>query len=136
MSELPHIDPEAGLRQMVMDAVTLPQKQVGQWPESDDVTPLEEKLPYVSVEVNGGEQDYFASEPIVDIDVFADRKSEAKNVAAAIVLYFLRYPQSVVVDGRYFMVDHVDIISVPQDIPWDDPKIRRQSVTIKPTVRR
>lgn len=136
MAELAHIDPESGLRAMVMAATGYPEARVGQWPESDDFVTLSEKLIYVSVEVNGGEQDYFESAPIIDIDVFALKKLDAKNAIATIVLYFLRYPQSVVVDGRHFMVDAVDIISVPQDMPWEDPKIRRQSVTIKPTVRR
>lgn len=139
--ELPHIDPEKGVRLMVRAAVSeyaeinLTESQVGQWPTSGQ-TVIDADHDYISVEVGDGTQDYFESNPIIDIDVFTyDNKARAKKLASAISLYFLRYPQSVMVEGRLFQVD-VARCSVPKGMPWDDTKIRRISATLQLTVRR
>lgn len=133
--ELPHIDAEAGFRLMVAVAIGLPAAQIGGWPTGTDVVALEDKLPYVSVSVGGGDQNYFQATPIIDVDVFASTVSSTKTLTEDLSLYFLRYPQSVVVGGRVFMLDNAEV-TIPQDMPWEDPKIRRRSVTIQATVRR
>lgn len=105
---------------------------VGEFPGSG----LAEKLPYVSVELVDGVQDFFESNPVVDIDVFAGSRAEAKRVAAAIVMGFLRYPRSVQVKDVVVTIDSVSILTSPVKRPWEDSNIRRQSATIQFSVRR
>lgn len=122
----------AFLETLELEGVDDPDTQIGEWPGSD----LDQKLPYIAVEVVDGPADYLESEPVVDIDVFAATRKGAKSIAAAIQLAFLRYPSGVNVAGTWVTIDRVVCTGLPVKREWDDPSIRRQSATYQLTVRR
>lgn len=135
MEELPHVYADDLAREAILgfhlEGIDDP-LQVGEFPGSD----LDEKLPYVSVEVVTGRADYFEQDPIVDIDVFAKTRAEAKKLAGAIQLAFLQYPHSVQVAEREVTIDTVNCNRLPVKMPWEDPQIRRQAATYQFSVRR
>lgn len=133
-----YIYADEGLRSLILaqnDAILgqLDDDNLGEYPGTD----LLDKLPYVSIEVVDGSGDRFETEPVVDIDVFAASRAEAKSVAAAIALLILRYPESVqVAGGQIFTIDSATCIRFPVKLPWEDSQIKRQSATYQLSVRR
>lgn len=134
MSEpLPFMDPEEGLRALLLaNFPNLDEINVGNFP----TTGLAQKLPYVSVELQGGLQTYFEDEPLIDLDFFATTKDGAKNLAAEVLASLLDSHRTVVVGSRRFTIDTVGVIRRPVKEPWDDEKIRRQSAIIQISIRR
>ena len=134
--ETPFRDPEEATREFVLDCFKdledFGAANVGNFPGPG----LAEKLPYVSVDLVDGPADYFEASPIMAIDVFAGRKDLAKKLAWELQLYFMRYPQVVEVQGRAFVLDFAECLSIPHDVPWDDTKVRRQSARYQITSRR
>jgi hypothetical protein len=135
MAEETHVDADELIRELVLslalDGIETPH-QVGEFPGSD----LEKHLPYIAIEVVTGTADYFEQEPIIDVDVFASSRAEAKKVAGAIQLAFLQYPWSVQVAGRNVTIDEMRCNRLPVKLPWEDPEIRRQSATYQFSARR
>lgn len=135
MAEETHVYADELMRELVLslgiEELEDPE-QVGEFPGSD----LKDRLPYVAIEVVTGTADYFEQEPIIDIDVFASSRSEAKKVAAALQLAFLQYPWSVQVAERNVTIDEVRCNRTPVKLPWEDPEVRRQSATYQLSVRR
>lgn len=138
MAEEPHVAIDDAVRNFILtvplgdDGEVLTEEHVGEFPGLG----LKNKLPYISIEVVSGAADYLEQDPVVDIDVFADSRAQAKKLAAALQLAFLRYPHSVQVADRTITIDRAVCISLPVKLPWEDEKIRRQSATYQFSVRR
>lgn len=142
MSELPHIDPLEGVRELILkwwNDDELPtaapadvEKHVGEYPASG-VVPV---LDFVALDLVGGQQTYFDSRPLIAVDVFSKYRSTAKSLAAAISLQFLRYPDVVPVGDRFFMIDRAVCIQQPTSAAWEDENIRRLTARYELSVRR
>lgn len=124
------VDPEAGIRALLL--AEFPDLEVGETPG----TGLAEKLPYVAVDLQGGAQDYFQDDPVLDIDCFAPTKAAAKLLAAEVSAFLCCYPHTVMVGTRRFTIDSVGVVRRPVPEPWDDESIRRVSATYQLSARR
>lgn len=130
---LPFINPAEGLRELILaNFPDLLEINVGLFPG----TALGDKLPYIAIEVQGGGQDYFTDEPLVDMDFFATTHGGANLLAGEVTSFFLRYPQSIVVGTRRFTIDRVGVVRRSVKEPWDDENIGRESATFQFTIRR
>lgn len=136
----PHIYADEGIRALILaqtDLILGPlgDLNIGEYPGADLKTRIGDYA-YVSIEVVDGNADRFESEPVVDVDVFALTRAKAKSVAAAIMLLFVRYPETVQVAGGHFTIDRASCLRSPVKLPWDDDTIKRQSATYQLSVRR
>lgn len=134
MSEpLPFLDPRLGLRELLLaNFVDLAPVNIGRFPG----TSLGDKLPYVAIEIQGGAQNYFTDEPVMDIDYFAATNAATSLLAAEVSAFLLGYPHTVLVGTRRFTIDSVGIPRRPVQEPWDDENIGRESATYQFTIRR
>src|SRR5688500_15590596 len=114
------IDPENGIRLLIVDRLELDEDQVRSYPEAELPT-----SPYVSVEVIDGYATELEDEPIVEINVWAERWSQVKSLHTEISDAILRYPRSVTVGNRRFVVDNPRCNSRASREDWPDEKIRR-----------
>lgn len=90
---------------------------------------LQNHLPFVRIKRRGGTNDQFSDYARVDIDVFAETRAVGVPLTEEIRQYLL--------DGwalRQF--DWVVTESGPQELPWDDPNVRRWVSTYRITARR
>ena len=97
---------------------------------------VETNLPYLRVEVVGGQGDRFGRTSLVDVEVFAGTYREAVSLAEALSAYLLGYPRSVMVGERLVVLDVVVETRPPVELPWDDSQIRRFAATYQISVRR
>lgn len=143
MAELAHLDPEEGVRALILKWAAddigirgLPDdasNHVGRWLE----TGLAAAAPYVSVDLIGGPQTYFDAHPVLQIDWFSDvSTADVKSMAADTTLRFLQYPDSVAIGDRTFLVDSASVIQQPLKTEWEDENIRRMSARFELSVRR
>lgn len=100
----------------------------------DQIT--EELLPFIRVERIGGARMRLSDHPIVDIDVLAKTRGEARLVSEAISSLLFRYPGMVVVGTRGVKFDSVECLRSPTRAPYDDDTVRRYGATYQISVRR
>lgn len=127
----PFIDVEAALVDLLTDLVTNP-ADVGTVIPSDLQTRLAAGRKVIRVRVIGGSDDRISDHPRVDIETFAATRADAKSLAETI-------RQRLISGGHrtaHGVIDHVATEVVPQEIPYDDPAIRRWSATYRLTARR
>lgn len=137
MAEIPHQDPVAGFRALLLaqtdsEIGPLGEENVGGWPDQG----LLEKLDYVSVDLIDGDQNYFEQTAYLQVDVFSATRAKAKSLSAAISMLVVGYPEGVPLEGRVFQIDRGVCISSPRNAEWEDTKIRRQSARYEISVRR
>jgi hypothetical protein len=125
------IDPENGIRLLIVDKTSATVDQVGTYPQAELPTSI-----YVSVEVIDGFATELEDEPIVEINVWGPSTREVKSLHQEISDAILRYPRSVMVGNRRFVVDNPRCNSRAAREDWPDEKIRRMSAMFQFTVRR
>lgn len=81
-------------------------------------TDLQGNLPFIRVIRRGGPNDRISDQASVDIDVFAATRASGVPLCEVIRQYLLT---------SYEMpeIDRVSTSSGPQELPWDDPNVRR-----------
>lgn len=125
------IDPEDGIRHLIAAKTDLTLEQIGTWP-AGELPPL----PYVSVEVLDGGASELTDDPVVEINGWFPSTKTAKVTMQAICDAILRYPRSVAVGERRFVVDNPGIVQRPTREDWAEDKVRRWSVLTQFSVRR
>jgi len=130
------IDPENGLRLLLIEKTSLTDTQVGSWPAAE--VPLAASLDalYVSVEVIDGLATELEDEPIVEVNVWGRTTRAVKDAHTEISDAILRYPKSVMVGERKFVVDNPRCNRRATREDWPDEKVRRMSAMFQFSVRR
>lgn len=100
----------------------------------DEVT--DDLLPFVRVERIGGPRTRLNDHPLVDIDVLARTRDDARSLAERISTLLFSYPGMVVVGSRGVKFDSVDNPRTPARVPFDDDTVRRYGATYQISVRR
>lgn len=76
---------------------------------------------WIRIAIIGGSQSQIECFPVLDVHTFASTYREAELLAWAINGLLLSYP---LVMGRLVLTD-ATVGQIPNDVPWDDPKVRR-----------
>jgi len=98
---------------------------------------LDVTLPYVRVDRVGGRQEKLLETPVLDLDVFHSSRPLAVSLSETISTFLLGYPHAVVLPGgRKVILDIIEQVSPPVEVPWDDSNIRRFLSSYQITVRR
>lgn len=94
-------------------------------------------LPHVQVYGFGGERERLNDYPTLDVAVFAADYATAANLAERIDTRLLGYPIVVESSGRSVVLDSVEVVSLPVEVPWDpEGTIRRFQATYSISIRR
>lgn len=132
MPELgPFPDIEQALMDLLSDLVTDP-ADVGTVVPADLQTRITAGRIVIRVRCIGGTDDRFFDNPRVDIEVYAGTRAAAMPLAETI-------RQRLISKGRrtaYGVIDRADTEVRPQEVPYDDPDIRRVSATYRLSARR
>ena len=88
--------------------------------------------PVIRVRCIGGSDDRFFDNPRVDVEVFAASRAVAMPLAEAIRQRLISKPRLT----AFGVIDRADTEVRPQEIPYDDPDIRRISATYRLSTRR
>lgn len=132
---LPFADAEEAIRVLLLrelDDVLTDPKQVGV-----DFPPGNSPLPFIRVEKTQlGRRERLNDYPVLDVEVLAGTRSEAKSLIERIDTLFLDYPHSVVISSGVAVLDMVTVPVVPASRPWDSPSVRRFAGTYQFSVRR
>jgi hypothetical protein len=98
---------------------------------------LKDVLPFVRVGRIGGPQGKLEDRPVVDIEVFHDTLTGARDLDSALTAYLHSGRlQADLGSNVLVVIDAVRTETTGQEIPWDDPEIRRVASTHTFTVRR
>lgn len=97
---------------------------------------LKDRLPFAAVARIGGPQSALESNPLVDIDIFADTRPAAYSLSARVSAFLLGYPRSVKVGTRLLVLDSVFETSGQVELPWEDADVRRFKSTYQISARR
>lgn len=98
---------------------------------------LKDVLPFVRLGRVGGPQTKLEDRPVVDVEVFAGTLGAARNLDAGITTYLHSGRRQADLGSNVLVViDAVRTETTGQEIPWDDPEIRRVASTHTLTVRR
>lgn len=95
------------------------------------VTPpdLQAHLPFIRVRRAGGSDNGRSDAPRVDVEVFAATRAIGFGVAETIRDHLIH-------DFAVPSIDRVTTETGPQELPWEDPDIRRWLVTYRVVTRR
>ncbi len=138
MSETPFISVERGVAALALSkeppqGVTLPQAtNVGEYPGLGLVA----RMPYLSIEIIDGTQDFLTDEPLVEVNAFTASWSASESLLNHISLSLMGYPRSVTLGSRRFVVDSCRTIQRPRREDWEDDKVRRMSAIYQLSIRR
>jgi len=80
---------------------------------------------FVRVSALGGPETLITTRPTVDIDVFAGSRREARDLSQRIHQWLVRYPHRVWYDARFVVLDTVRVSMSPQEVDWQDSRVRR-----------
>ena len=83
-------------------------------------------LPYVQVFAVSGTRDRRNAYPVIDVSVFGSSYVGAETLAEQIDAALLGYPLTVSSGGRSVLVDRVDVVSNPVELPWDTESTARR----------
>lgn len=98
---------------------------------------LKDVLPFVRVGRIGGPETELESRPVVDVEVFHSTLTGARSLDSSITAYLHSgRRQADLGSGVLVVIDNVRTETTGQEIPWDDPEIRRVASTHTLTVRR
>jgi len=119
---------------VAMDAIERYFQLLGETVHLGDQTPdegLESRLPFIRVgrtggaPIRGGEH---TDRPVVDVDVLAGSRAEAKRIANLIEQLLMSTPHP---------IDHCNVLMGPQRIPWvEGSPIRRMYASYHLSLRR
>lgn len=91
-------------------------------------------LPFIRVRRVGGGSDRLNDYPTVDVDVFHDTAVNGESLAE-LVRQLLTTPGLPAVPLRG-LLDRVEVVTGPQELPWADTRVRRFGATYRITARR
>jgi hypothetical protein len=129
------IDPEEGLRALLAQETSATLAQIGVWPAAEPPLATDDAV-YISVEIIDGYATELEDEPIVEINVWGRKWSKVKSTHVEISDAILRYPRSVAVGDRRFVIDNPRCNSRAAREDWPDEKVRRMSAVFQFSVRR
>jgi hypothetical protein len=93
---------------------------------------LTQMLPFVRVMRHGGYSDRLSDHAYIDIDVYAPHRGDGVALAEAIRQYLTGPPPHI---GRV-VIDRIDNMAAPQELPWGDRGVRRFAATYLVVARR
>lgn len=93
---------------------------------------LDQRFPFVRAYVVAGTDDGLTDRSVVDIDVFADRREQARALAERIRTELTVYPP--VVGGVILDTAFTEVR--PRRLPWPDEQTRRWGATYRLSARR
>lgn len=127
----PFIDVEYALMDLFADLVTDPADVVTVLP-NDLQARLADGRKLIRVRVIGGGDDRISDHPRIDVETFASTRAVARPLAETI-------RQRLISGGHrtvHGVIDHATTEVGPQEIPYDDPDVRRWSATYRLSTRR
>lgn len=127
----PFVDVEKALMDLFADLVTDPADVVTVIPD-DLQTRLAADRPVIRVRVVGGSDDRISDHPRVDVETFGPTRAVSKPLAETI-------RQRLLAGGHrtaHGVIDRATTEVGPQEIPYDDPDVRRWSATYRLSTRR
>lgn len=95
---------------------------------------LDTQLPFIRVRRVGGASDHINDYPTVDLEVFHNTAVNGESLAE-LVRQHLTTPGLPAVPLRG-VIDTVEVIAGPQELPWADTRVRRYGTTYRITARR
>ncbi len=93
---------------------------------------VQSRLPFVRMADIGGNDDGITDIPLIDIDVFHDSFSHARDLAKGIQARLLGYPHII----GSTVIDRVRTAMRPHDVPWDDDRVHRFYASYQISARR
>lgn len=93
-------------------------------------------LPFLRVVRFGGGDDRFTDSARIDIDAFEETRPVARLLAETVRQRLLSYPHVVSSDGLTIVIDRVDTLTGPQEVPWGNPGLRRFTASYTLSARR
>lgn len=100
-------------------------------------TGLSGRMPFVRVNVFGGDDTRMNLYPTFDLETFAATYAVASDLARRIEAKLIGYPFSVSSGGRTVLVDRVEVLSPAVEVEWQqDSTIRRFQGTYQFSIRR
>ena len=94
-------------------------------------------LPHVQAYGFGGSRTRLEDHPAIEVQVFAADYDTAADLAERIDTGLMGYPLRVESSGRSVVLDSVNVISPPVEVPWDtEGTIRRFQATYSLSIRR
>jgi hypothetical protein len=95
---------------------------------------LDTQLPFIRVRRVGGNSDQVNDYPTVDVEVFHSTAVNGESLAE-LVRQYLTTPGLPAVPLRG-VIDRVEVLTGPQELPWADTRVRRYGATYRITCRR
>lgn len=125
MVDAAFIDEEAAVIDLLSDLVD---------GKIDTETPadLQSNLPFIRVVRLGGTDDRTSDSGRIDVDCFAKLRTDTKTLAMAAQQLLISYPH-VTAAG---VIDRVATDVAPNEVPWNNPAIRRFIASYNVIVRR
>lgn len=98
---------------------------------------LKDVLPFVRLTRIGGPQGVLEDRPVVDVEVFHTTLKQARELDSGLTAYLHGgRRQADLGSGVLVVLDAVRTETTGQELPWDDPDVRRVASTHVLTVRR
>jgi hypothetical protein len=96
---------------------------------------LDTQLPFIRVRRVGGNSDQVNDYPTVDVEVFHNSAVNGESLAELVRQYLTApgLPAGVTARG---VIDRVEVLNGPQELPWADTRVRRFGATYRITCRR
>lgn len=101
---------------------------------SETPSDLQTRMPFVRIDRVGGNSDWVNDYAVVDIEVFSSTYVEGEQRAEYIRQYLV-FADLPAIEG-YGLLDRVECVSGPQELPWADDRVRRFGATYRITSRR
>lgn len=101
---------------------------------SETPADLQTRMPFVRIDRIGGSSDWVNDYAVVDIEVFATTFVDAEQRAEYIRQYLV-FADLPAIEG-YGLLDRVECLTGPQELPWADDQVRRFGATYRITSRR
>jgi hypothetical protein len=118
------------LASLLTTAAIVPAGRVG----TETPATLDTQLPFIRVRRVGGNSDQVNDYPTVDVDVFHSTAVNGESLAE-LVRQYLTTPGLPAVPLRG-VIDRVECMTGPQELPWADTRVRRFGATYRITCRR
>lgn len=126
-------DVEYMIKDLLADLVTDPD-DVGMVIPTDLQTRVtaDPPRPVIRIRCIGGVDDRISDHPRVDVEVFAATRAAAFPLAETVRQRLISRPRMT----SYGLIDRVQTETRPQQIPYDDPDVRRVTATYRVSLRR
>ncbi len=90
-------------------------------------------LPFIRIRRVGGGDDGISDLPVVDVEVFHSTAATGESLAEAVRQWLTA---GAVPYSTLGVIDRVEVLTGPQELPWTDARIRRFGATYRLTARR